>query len=227
MRKKVFPWAGRECVALSAESCQLASAAEETQDLYRRFDEELRGLGLSPENTIRSRIWASDREARHQATAERSRILTGKAKAASSSLIAPEHFDSGARVALDLIVIKPSHAGAERRAIEFAPSRNYLHYLSYDSLVAFSGVTSDGHSLAQQVQEIFHQIGDSLAGCGAAWDKVVQVSFFLHRSQKLEDLKILLERERTARIPLCEYYFVDGYAGERSLLEVEVTATMA
>jgi enamine deaminase RidA (YjgF/YER057c/UK114 family) len=226
MRKKVFPWAGRECIALSAESRPLASVAEDTRDLYRRFDEELRGLGLSLENTLRSRIWASDREARHQATAERSRILTGKAKAASSSLIAPEHFDSRARVALDLIAIRPSHAGAERTPVEFTPSRNYLHYLCYDSLVAFSGVTSDGDSLAQQFPEILGQIGDSLAGCGAAWDKVVQVSFFLHQSQKLADLKALLEGERTPQIPLLEYYFVAGYAGERSLLEVEVTARM-
>ncbi len=168
MRKKFFSWAGKECIALSAEGRQLVSVEEETRDLYRRFDEELGGIGLSLGNTLRSRIWARDREARGQATAERSRILTSKTKAASSSLIAPDHFDSSSRVGLDLIALRPSHSGAERRPAEFTPARNYLHYLRYDSLVAFSGVTSDRDSLEQQVPHILAKIGNSLTEGGTS-----------------------------------------------------------
>ena len=59
---------------------------------------------------------------------------------------------------------------------------------------------------------------------GTSWDKLLQVSFLLHRSQKLADLKAFLERDGLPGNSLGEYYFVDGYAGERSLLEVEITA---
>lgn len=224
MRIKIFSRSGREWVALSAEARKLDSVEDETRDLYRRFEEHLGALGLSLENTLRSRIWALDRDARYRATAERSKILTGRARAATSSLIAPDYFDSRARVALDLIAVRPSHPETARNPVEFAPARNYLHYLSYDSLVAFSGVTSDRDSLEQQVPQILDQLERSLSECGLSWSNVVQASFFLHQSQKLPELKAALERDRTPRISACEFHFVAGYAGERSLLEVEITA---
>lgn len=52
----------------------------------------------------------------------------------------------------------------------------------------------------------------------------MKASFFLQNSQKLADLKASLERAQTLEISACDFYFVSGFAGERSLLEVEITA---
>jgi hypothetical protein len=53
----------------------------------------------------------------------------------------------------------------------------------------------------------------------------VKVSFFLHRSQRLENLRELFSTRVAAKIPEMEYAFVDGYSSEGKLCEVEVTAT--
>jgi hypothetical protein len=52
------------------------------------------------------------------------------------------------------------------------------------------------------------------------------VSFYLHRSQTLENLKALFAGNVTAKIPQLEYVFVDGYSSPGKFCEIEVTATV-
>jgi hypothetical protein len=115
MQKRIFSWLGKECIELSGEARLATSVEEETVSLFRTFEQELKIHGLSLENTVRTRLWGKDRESRNRGTAARSKILVGSAKASSSSYISPRRFDSDARVALDLLAIKPSRAETERR----------------------------------------------------------------------------------------------------------------
>ncbi len=224
MRKKIFLRHEREFTALSGEGQPGKKVGEETQDLFRRADKELKELSLSLENTVRIRIWGKDGEARNQATAERSRILTERTKASSSSYICPGYFDSSANVALDLIAMRPANPNLDRRPVDFDPPRNYLRYLIYDSFLFLSGFTSAGSNLDNQLVQILSEIEVSLADGGASWDNVIAASFYLHRSQKVKLLKDLLEKERKAGLAQMELCFVDGFASEGRLLEVEVTA---
>jgi enamine deaminase RidA (YjgF/YER057c/UK114 family) len=225
MQKRIFSWQGREFIDLSGEANSAASVEAETDSLFRSFEQELKTHGLSLENTVRTRLWGRDREARNLGTAARSKILAGSAKASSSSYISPRHFDSDARVALDLLVLRPSRVDAERRPVEFQPPRNYLCYLRSDSVVFLSGYTSDAKTLEDQVPEVMNSVASGLIVAGTMWDRLVRMSLFLHRSQKVDTLKELLERG-PALPANCqiEFGFVDGYAGEKSLLEVEATA---
>lgn len=225
MQKRIFSWQGREFIDLSGEARPAASVEAETDSLFRSFEEELKTHELSLENTVRTRLWGRDREARNLGTAARSKILTGRTKASSSSYISPYRFDSDARVALDLLAMRASRADAERRPVEFEPQRNYLCYLRYDSFVFLSGYTSDAETLEDQVAQVGNAVAGGLMVAGTMWDKLVKISLFLHRSQKLETLKDLLERG-PALPANCqiEFSFVEGYAGDKSLLEVEATA---
>ncbi len=232
MRKKIYHWLGREFVELSGEARPAASAAEETSDLFRRFAGELQGLGLSLEHIVRTRIWGRDREARNLATAERAKILAGRASASSSSYVAAHHFDSDAKVGLDLIAMRPSRADARREPVEFEPPRNYLCYLCYDSLVFCSGFTSSAATLELQLSTVLTAIDGALAVAETDWNQVVKLSLFLQRSQRLETLKELLSNPSKLAIPKVrldrvELGWVDGFAGEKSLIEVETTATSA
>ena len=228
MQKRIFSWLGRECVELSAAARPTASVEEETNSLFRSFEQELKADGLSLENTVRTRLWGRDREARNLGTAARSKILTAGTKAASSSYVSPRRFDSDAKVAVDLLAMKPSRADAERRPVEFQPPRNYLCYLRYDSLAFLSGYTSAAEALEDQVPQVINAVAGGLTVAGTRWDKLVKVSLFLHRSQKLETLKNLLGKGPAfpANCQI-EFGFVDGYAGEKSLLEVESTAAVS
>ena len=142
MRKKIFHWLGKEFVALSAEGKPSESAGVEARRIFQRFDEELKGLGLSLDNTIRSRLWGRDRESRDQGSVERSKALSGKARSASSSFISLGHFDSDAHVALDLLAMRPSRADAQKYLKEYEPAITPLRYLTFDSVVILSGVTA-------------------------------------------------------------------------------------
>ena len=226
MQKRIFSWLGKEFVELSGEARPAVTAAEEAQELFQRFDQELRVHELSLANTVRSRLWGRDRESRDQGSNERVKVLSGKARSASSSYIAPSRFDSNAKVAIDLLAMRPSRPGAEKFLKEYDPPIVPLRYLTYDSVVVLSGVTAVLASLDEQLDNILPRVEDSLKNAGSSWDRVAKVSFFLHRSQRLETLKELFSTRVTAKISAMEYSFVDGYSSEGKLCEIEVTATV-
>jgi enamine deaminase RidA (YjgF/YER057c/UK114 family) len=224
MTKKIFSWLGKEFVELSSEAHSGATAAEQAQEIFLRFDQELRTLGLSLDNTVRSRLWGRDRESRNLASEERVRILCGKARSASSSYIAPVHFDSNARVALDLLAMRPSRSGAEKILKEYDPPIVPLRYLIYDSVAFLSGVTAVLPTLEDQLANILPRISASLGEASCSWDHVAKVSFYLHRSQRLEALRDRFRKTVAAEIPQMEYALVDGYSAEGKLIEIETTA---
>ena len=226
MQKRIYSWLGKEFVELSGEARPASTATEEARELFQRLDQELRTHSLSLDNTVRSRLWGRDRESRDQGSNERVKILSGKARSASSSYIAPIRFDSNAKVAIDLLAMRPSRLGTEKFLKEYEPPIVPLRYLTYDSVVILSGVTAVLASLDEQLDNILPRIEDSLKNAGSSWDRVAKISFFLHRSQRLETLKNLFSTRVTAKIPAMEYSFVDGYSSEGKLCEVEVTATL-
>jgi enamine deaminase RidA (YjgF/YER057c/UK114 family) len=226
MRKRIFSWLGKEFVELSGEAKPAATATEEAREVFQRFDQALRQTGLSLDHTVRSRLWGRDRQSRDQGSEERVKILSGKARSASSSYIAPVHFDSNANVAVDLIAMRPSRNDAQKRLVEYDPPIVPLRYLVYDSIVILSGVTTVLPTLSEQLDNILPRIEGSLREAGSSWSRVAKISFYLHRSQSIENLMQLFRRHVGADIPQLEYEFVDGYSAEGKLCEVEVTATV-
>jgi enamine deaminase RidA (YjgF/YER057c/UK114 family) len=226
MRKRIFSWLGREFIELSGEAMPPANATAEAQQLFGRFQEELQAHGLSLDNTVRSRLWGRDRESRDLGSNERVRILAGRARSASSSYIAPNHFDSDARVALDLLAMRPSQETAKKRIVEYDPPRTPIRFLVYDGIVVLSGVTAVLPTLEEQFDNIIPRISASLQDGGSAWNKVARVSFYLHRSESIGKLNTIFERHVKDPIADREYCFVDGYSAPGKLCEVEVTATI-
>lgn len=226
MRKRIFQWLGKDFIELTGEAKPAATAAAEAQEVFQRFERELRDHGLSLHNTVRTRLWGSDRGSRDQGSAERVKILSGDARSASSSFISPAHFDSGARVAIDLLALRPSKPDLRKALKEYDPPITPLRYLVYDSIVFLSGVTAVLPTLEAQVADILPRIEGSLKDAGSSWDKAVRVSFLLHRSQKFESLNELFLKHVKAAIPQMEYFHVDGYSSEGKLVEIEVTATL-
>jgi len=224
VHKKIFNWLEREFIELSAEAKPAANAASEAQELFQRFDQELRNHGLSLDNTVRSRLWGRDRDSRDLGSNERVKVLSGKARSASSSYIAPGHFDSTAKVAVDLIALRPAQSSAQKRVVEYDPPIVPIRFLVYDTVVALSGVTTVLPTLEEQLNNILPRIQGSLTDAGSSWDKVARVSFYLHRSQTIENLNLLFQRHVKVSLPQMEYCFVDGYSSEGKFCEVEVTA---
>jgi enamine deaminase RidA (YjgF/YER057c/UK114 family) len=224
MKTKYSSWLDRDFVEILAEGRSGVAADVATAELFEEFETELKASGLSLDNTARIRVWGRDKDARTLATAVRSKILSGNRKAASSSFISSEWFDSDATAGLELLAMRPVNPDAERRPVDFEPARNYLCYLGYESVLFFSGFTSDAATLEEQVPGVLSTLANAYAVSGVAWSKVVKLSIFLQRNQKLELLRKLLAEGPKLNVPEVEITWVDGFAGEKYLLEIEATA---
>ena len=154
------------------------------------------------------------------------KILTGSAKAASSSYVSTNRFDSDANVALDLLAIKPSRADAERRPVEFQAAEK----LSLLSAPRFFRVSIGLYLHCRNTGRIKYprsskqwRVDSWLRDlCGTSW---LRSLYFCTAARSLRCSRQLLGRG-PALPANChvEFGFVDGYAGDKSLLEVEATA---
>ncbi len=63
MRKTIFHWLNREFALVSGEARGSGSVEQQTDELFERFETELSASNLSLENTVRTRIFAADKEA--------------------------------------------------------------------------------------------------------------------------------------------------------------------
>lgn len=224
MKAKLFSWLGREFVEVRGEGAAGTPPDRAAQELFQQFDAELNSYGLALDHTARIRVWGKDRQARTLATTARSKILTGSRKAASSSFISTEWFDSNATAGLELLALRPRSARIARNPVDFEPARNYLCYLDCDGLLFFSGFTSEAGGLEQQAAEVLETIGLALARAGADWPQVVKLSALMQRGHSIDPVRQALDRAGLQNIPEVEFTFVDGFAGEKYLLEIEATA---
>lgn len=224
LRKQVVQWIGREFVYLSCEGRRSGSAADEMEEIFDRFRGGLKEEGLTLDHTLRTRLWAVDRKSRDLASDVRAACNTGRARSATSSYIMPDHFASDARVAFDLIALRPRNSGMKKQIVENDPPRKPIDYLVFDNLVVLAGKTVVLPSLEAQLDEILPRIGGILARAGTRWRDVVNLSCYLHRSQRVETLRNGFTR--WVKEPLARHAVaaVEGYSTEGKLIEIEVTA---
>lgn len=224
METKLFTWLGREFVEVTGEAKAGVSVESATAELFERFDGALKSQGLSLDNIVRVRVYGRDRQGRTDATLARSKILAGQRRAASSSFITQEWFDSAGAGGLELWALRPTNAAAQRKPVDFEPARNYLCYLEYDSLLFFSGFTSEAATLTAQVKDVLGTLDSALARAKTDWSKVKKLALLLQRGSNVDDVRQVLAAANRVSVPEIEFTFVDGFAGEKYLVEIEATA---
>jgi enamine deaminase RidA (YjgF/YER057c/UK114 family) len=223
METKIFSWLSREFVEICGEAKAGVPVEIATAELFQKFTNALTPLGLSLDNTARIRVFGRDRQARTDATLARSKILSGSRRAASSSFISQEWFDSAGAAGLELLAMWPLNSAALRKPLDFEPPRNHLRYLEYDSLLFFSGFTSEAPTLEQQVSEVLTTLDGAFAKAKTDWGKVVKLSLLLQRGANIDSVKRILAQANRLSVPEIEFTFVDGFAGEKCLIEIEAT----
>ena len=228
MKLTVTDWHNHEITFLNAEGDPgIVDTADQTRDVFRRLNETLRDQDLSLEDTIRTRLWARDRPIRDLSSKVRVELLTGGARSASSSFIAPSYFESEASVAIELWAMRPASSNSQKKLVEYEPAIVPLRYLERDGLIVLSGMTSVLPGLRDQVQEILGNVTLALTHAGVPWGQVLKLSAIVHRSQKLQDLRAVFSDLLPNRPAESEYAFADGYSTEGKLVEIEVTAERA
>ena len=224
MRVTALSWLGFDFIEMSAEAMPGPSAEDQAKSLFARFEQTLATHDLTIADTVRSRLFATDRTARDAASNVRSDVLSGPARAATSSYIAPKLFSSNALVAMDLIAIKPK-TGMAKKIRENNPPRTPCRWLTYGPLMVLSGQTVVLPTLEIQVTtDILPRIAQYLTEEKMGWDNVVQISCYMHESQSVEALRAMFRKMVPVELPRFEVRFVEGYSAEGKLVEIEVTA---
>src|SRR5438093_2021144 len=190
MRKRVFNWQGERFVYLGLEGKAGEPTEEQSKALFARAGQELGSFGLSlDQNVVRTRVFGRTREARNAVSETRAKTFIGNARAATSSFIAPAHFESGADVALDLLALSPPRNGAQRHVVQHQPPQTFIRYLTWGPMLFLAGMTCEEHpTLKQQYEDILPRAGKLLAEAGCDWRHVVGVSFFLHKDHDPDEL---------------------------------------
>lgn len=190
---------------ISAEASGALPADGAVGELFQKCDNELRTHGLSLDNTVLVRVWGRDRDARTSATAARSKVFTGKRRAASSSFISAEWFDSSASAGLELLMMRPLDGAAARNPVDFEPPRNYVCCRDYDAWFFFSGFTSEAPSLKKQVVGVLAAIDSALVRAKSDWSRLVKLSVFVQRGQDLEIVRRVLTSASRMNISEIEF----------------------
>ena len=226
MRLKIYPWLGRQFVALSWEGSGEGSVEDETRGLLMLFAQHLRALGLSLDNVVRTTMFTRDMDVWVASNQERRKILTGDARSVSSSHIWPERLGAKARVSIDLLAMYPPQTGAEKIKQEYDPPTVVLRRMTLGGILFLSGVTDMTHAtFDEQFPVIIRRITDTLAGGGATWQDVKKASFMLHHEESLAMLRARFRDAIKVDIPELDYSFVGTRQGKR--LEIETTALLA
>jgi enamine deaminase RidA (YjgF/YER057c/UK114 family) len=226
MRKRVFNWQGQGFVYLGLEGKAGEPLEQQSQDLFARAASELRPLSLSlDQNVVRTRVFGRTREARNAVSETRAKTFSGMARAASSSFIAPAHFESGADVALDLYAMSPPGEKGARKVVEHEPQQTFIRYLAWGPMVFLAGMTCEEHpTLNQQYEDILPRAGKLLDEAGCGWSNVVGISFFLHKDHDPDALLTGVAKTVPVALDSAEVEFVEGFSRPGKLIEIEITA---
>jgi len=226
MRRRVFNWQGQGFVYLGLEGKAGEPLEQQSKALFVRAGHELRSFGLSlDQNVVRTRVFGRTREARNAVSDTRAKTFNGPARAASSSFIAPAHFESGADVALDLYAMSPPGKGAARNVVEHQPQQTFIRYLTWGPMVFLAGMTCEEYpTLEQQYEDILPRAGKLLQEAGCDWSNVVGISFFLHKDQDPDALLTGVAKTVPVSLDNAEVEFVEGFSRLGKLVEIEITA---
>ena len=122
MRKRIYNWQGQRFGYIWLEGEPGQSLEKQSQGLFDRAGPELASLGLAlDKNVVRTRVYGRTRDARNIVSAERGRVFSGQARAATSSFISSDHLDWYSDVALELWAMAAPTEGAPRKVTEMEP----------------------------------------------------------------------------------------------------------
>ena len=216
---------GWEWVQLRIESEKGNTLEEQSKDAWDQARTGLKAHGLTLSNVARSRVWGRDTAGRDAVSKVRFESLQGDDRAASSSYSTVHHFQSKGLVGVDIYAVKP-RAGIKKVIKEYEPKKPPICWITMGPLLVCSGNTSTLDTLdAQVTTDILPRLTQYLAEAGSSWDKVAQVSCFLHESQKPDDMRNYFKKVVPVWPPRFEIVnYVQGYSSPGKLVEIEVTA---
>jgi enamine deaminase RidA (YjgF/YER057c/UK114 family) len=90
--------------------------------------------------------------------------------------------------------------------------------------VFVSGFTSEADTLEKQVRQVVADLNGALKAASSSVDRIVTAAVFLQRNHSVKTAETILSGASGLGTDAFEFELVDGFARDKGLLEVEVTA---
>ncbi|MDP2643898.1 MAG: RidA family protein [Desulfobacterales bacterium] len=224
MQKRYFYLRGHPFVFLSTTGHGAKGATEEATLACSRLDQEMRTLGGSIDDVVRTTVFTRNQECRPAISEIRGKAFVPATRPASSSIIVKDFTPGDTLIEIDSTAILSRGQKYRKKGIEFNPARAYLKALLVEDLVFVSGQGGRGENIEVQTQTACRGINEILVELGTSWDKVLLLSCYV-KKQEWFDMVCQLLREKTGNPSLwIDLAVADGYARPEMLIEIEATA---
>ncbi len=224
MQKRFFYLGGRPFVFLSTTGRGGKGATEEATLACDRLDGELRSLGGSIDDVVRTTIFTRNQEIRPAVSEVRKKAFPQATRPASSSIIVHDFSPKDTLIEIDATAVLPQGKKYEKKGIEFNPPRPYLKALTVGELIFVSGEGGRGENIEVQARDSCSGIGRTLTELGSSWGKLLLVSCYVKKLEWFEVANRIVQEELGKnRVPV-DLVLADEYAGPEMLIEIEVTA---
>lgn len=218
--------AGREffCVTIAGQPTD--TPALEARIAIEAAVGALEAAGFSPQNLVRSRLFARDAQVRRIASDVRLDVLKGTLRSASSSYVDAQRLSTGSSMSIDLVALR-TKPGSTKHVREYASQIAPPMFVTIDGCAFLSGVTDMSDQFDAQLICIRDTVLNSVAQAGGTNSGIVNID--AHISRKLganhawAAISALFPGSN-ARVSLTQ---VDGYSAPQKLVELEIMLQLA
>jgi enamine deaminase RidA (YjgF/YER057c/UK114 family) len=224
MQKRFFYLKELPFVFLSTTGHGIKGATEEATLACNRLDQELRQLGGSIEDIVRTTVFTKNHECRPEISKVRKKAFPQATRPASSSIIVHDFSPSDTLIEIDATAILSKGKKYEKKGIEFDPPRAYLKALLLEDLVFISGQGGRGENIEIQTKTTCSRIAEILVEMGISWNKVLQLSCYVKEKEWFDTVYKILRETLGDRQVFIDMAIADGYARPEMLIEIEATA---
>ena len=224
MQKRFFYLNGHPYVFLSTTGHGAKGATEEAALAFDRLNQELRKLGGSIEDVVRTTVFTRNQECRPAISEVRRKTFAQTARPASSSIIVHDFSPGDTLIEIDATAFLSQGEKYRKKGHEFDPPRTYIKAVELDDVLFVSGQTGRGEDIEAQTTDCCNRISETLAELGFSWGNLLLLSCYVRKVEWF-DLVYQTIHKKIGNQPVpVDLVLGDEYAQPGVLIEIEATA---
>jgi len=224
MQKRFFYLNGHPYVFLSTTGHGAQGATEEAALAFDRLNQELRKLGGSIEDVVRTTVFTRNQECRPAISEVRRKTFSQTARPASSSIIVHDFSPKDTLIEIDATAFLSRGGKYRKKGYEFDPPRAYIKAVELEDVLFVSGQTERGEDIEVQTTACCNRISETLAELGFSWGNLLLLSCYVKKVEWF-DLVYQTIHKRIGNKPVpVDLVLGDEYAQPGVLIEIEATA---
>ncbi len=224
MQKRFFYLNGHPYVFLSTTGHGAKGATEEADLAFDRLNQELRKLGGSIEDVVRTTVFTRNQECRPAISEVRRKSFAQTTRPASSSIIVHDFSPRDTLIEIDATAFLSKGEKYRKQGYEFDPPRAYIKAVELEDILFISGQTGRGENIEVQTTACCSRISETLAELGFSWGNLLLISCYVKKVEWFDRVYRMIRKKIGNKPVPVDLVLGDEYAQPEVLIEIEATA---